>query len=391
MTRALVRLAVIVVCLALAACAGLLGLKPKTTGMHPFEHRAHILKGVSCLECHSGIASAGDVGPLHVPETATCTKCHEKPHDTHDCNGCHGAAHTRAARRARARASPLRASRARPRRQRRVRALSRRRRRVAPRVDAPADGRLPRMSPSREAVRRARLRGLSRRSAGRAHPPREPRRPRGRLRPRARRPRRERARPLRHVPLRALLQRLPRRDDPGLPARLAFDKPALGGLHRAGFRSRHKEEARGQPGLCTTCHSEDSCRACHARENVGATGMPGRSPHPRSWLTAGKGGGDHGMPARIDPGVVRVVPRRRRRAALRRLSQGRRRRRQHPRAGLLEHQEQDARRALSPLPRAQSMMSAMKRAILVVAALALIGARDLRGRRSGDRAARLRR
>jgi hypothetical protein len=88
---------------------------------------------------------------------------------------------------------------------------------------------------------------------------------------------------------------------PGLPARLAFDEPRLGGLHRAGFRSRHREEARAQPGLCTTCHSENSCRDCHARENVAARGS-GPSPHPRTWLTRARGGGDHGAQARIDPG-----------------------------------------------------------------------------------------
>ena len=67
MTRSLVRLAVLVMCLALAACAGLLGLKPKATGMHPFEHRAHLPKGVSCLECHTGIALRGRARPAARP------------------------------------------------------------------------------------------------------------------------------------------------------------------------------------------------------------------------------------------------------------------------------------------------------------------------------------
>ena len=177
---------------------------------------------------------------------------------------------------------------------------------------------------------------------------------------------------------------------PGLPARLAFDKPALGGLHRAGFKSRHKEEARGQPGLCTTCHSEDSCRACHSRENVGATGKPGRSPHPRTLAHRRQGRRRSRDVGAHRSRVVRVVPRRRRRAALRQLSQGRRRRRKHPRAGLLEHQEQDARRALSPVPRAESMTSPRREPSSSVAALALVGAavcvRDVAVRRRARRA-----
>jgi len=38
-----------VVCLALAACASVLGFR-RTPPPHPFEHRAHVLKGINCLD-----------------------------------------------------------------------------------------------------------------------------------------------------------------------------------------------------------------------------------------------------------------------------------------------------------------------------------------------------
>ena len=65
--------------LGLAACAGILGLKKKD-GPRPFEHRAHVLKGISCVKCHVGMDQVGDTGPLHLPDTASCIGCHDKPH-----------------------------------------------------------------------------------------------------------------------------------------------------------------------------------------------------------------------------------------------------------------------------------------------------------------------
>ena len=87
---------------------------------------------------------------------------------------------------------------------------------------------------------------------------------------------------------------------PALPWRLAVGNVALTGLHRAGFRARHAEEARAAPALCTTCHSERSCSDCHSASRV-APGSATRNPHPPTWLTATRGGGDHGMAARVDP------------------------------------------------------------------------------------------
>ena len=87
---------------------------------------------------------------------------------------------------------------------------------------------------------------------------------------------------------------------PTLPAKMAFDDVPLAGLHRAGFRSRHALEARADPGLCTTCHSESSCVECHTASNVSPERTT-RSPHRVGWVSTGRGGGEHGVQARIDP------------------------------------------------------------------------------------------
>ena len=85
---------------------------------------------------------------------------------------------------------------------------------------------------------------------------------------------------------------------PALPWRLAFDRPSLTGLHRAGFLARHADESRANPGLCSTCHDgERYCADCHAQR--GRSGVAARSPHPAGWVRAR--GGEHGRAARLDP------------------------------------------------------------------------------------------
>ena len=75
--------------LPLSACASLLGW-PEEDQAREFEHRVHLEKGVGCNECHEGIFTAGDEGPLHLPEDQVCYRCHEKPHVAKDCRTCHG-------------------------------------------------------------------------------------------------------------------------------------------------------------------------------------------------------------------------------------------------------------------------------------------------------------
>jgi hypothetical protein len=284
--------------LALAACAGVLGLKPKRE-VHPFEHRAHVLKGVACTECHAGITAADDEGALHIPSADTCKRCHQKPHDPRDCSQCHGEAHTRT----------------------RV-ALARHHLRFAHRQHAAASGgqcvrchvkigeptvetMLPPMAACFGCHKHKDQFAMRECDGCHVDLPAE------------------RVTPSDHLVhdgdflRRHGVQAASSRDlcstchtetscakchgttVPALPARMAFDDVRLGGLHRGNFRSRHAEESRNQPGLCITCHSESSCRECHERQRVGSGS--GRSPHPRGWLLAGRGGGDHGQAARLDP------------------------------------------------------------------------------------------
>jgi predicted CXXCH cytochrome family protein len=288
---------VLVLSIALAACAGVLGTRKQPS--RPFEHRAHVNKGVNCLTCHAGVGTDADTG-VHFPSTADCVRCHTKPHDERTCSLCHGESHVRA-----------------------EAELARRHLRFSHRTHMP--------SSRGECVRCHMEVGLERPAV---------------LRPKMATcfgcHQHEKQWTLRdcdgcHVELAAEntlpVSHLVHEGDwlrehgvraasardlcsschserscaschgvtvPALPWRLAFDRARLSGLHRAGFRSHHAEEARGQPGLCTTCHTERSCIDCHATSGV-APGMGARNPHPPGWLTTARGGGQHGMAARLDP------------------------------------------------------------------------------------------
>jgi hypothetical protein len=87
---------------------------------------------------------------------------------------------------------------------------------------------------------------------------------------------------------------------PTLPEKLHFDDPMKAGVHRAGFKARHAEEAKGDPGLCTTCHSPKVCSDCHAMEKI-SPGTGARSPHPSGWLGLPGMRNDHGRAAWREP------------------------------------------------------------------------------------------
>jgi predicted CXXCH cytochrome family protein len=285
--------------LVLSACAGILGIRP-TSAAHPFEHRAHVLKGVSCVECHAGISTANETDPLHFPTSAQCKGCHTKPHDDHDCNGCHGESFVRGG--AELAKQHLK--------------FEHKGHMLAVKGDcvkchsAVAEARPEALRP-----KMATCFGCHKhkdqwtlRDCDGCHKDLQG----------------ERTPPASHLVhdgdwIREHGARAASSADlcaschsqtscskchgvnvAALPARLAFDDVRLAGLHRAGFRSRHKEEARANPGLCTTCHSESSCNECHTRERV-SPGTTTRSPHPADWLSPSRGGGQHGTQARIDP------------------------------------------------------------------------------------------
>jgi predicted CXXCH cytochrome family protein len=285
-------------CILLAACAGVLGIRK--TPSHPFEHRAHVSKGINCLECHTGVISAETDERLHLPATQDCIKCHSKAHDDRECGGCHGEdsvrvgaemarrhlrfdhrAHMPAAKgdcvRCHVEIGLERPESLRP-KMATCFGCHQHENQWATRdcdgchVDMQGEGTLPSDHLVHDGdwmrehgVRAASARDLcaschSERSCAKCH----------------------------GVNVAAL------------PSRLAFDTAQMDGLHRAGFRSRHADEARAAPGLCMGCHSQRSCASCHEASGVGVA-PAGRNPHPAGWLTTQRGGGQHGIEARIDP------------------------------------------------------------------------------------------
>lgn len=283
--------------LGLTACAGILGIREP--GRRPFEHRAHVLKGINCVRCHSGVATAGEDGPLHLPSTADCMGCHQKPHTTSACGACHGMAIARdGAIKAR---EDLRFTH----------------KNHVPRVQGDcvrchldiergADILRPRMATCGSC--HAHSAQLTTSNCDTCHI---------NLRD-------EGVKPDDHLihsgnflhehGLRAAADRsmcaschaerfctsCHGATVPALPEKLNFEDPMRAGVHRAGFLARHPLEARNDPGMCTTCHSPTSCNNCHTRERVGAT-SGGHSHHPTGWLGLPGQPNDHGRAAWREP------------------------------------------------------------------------------------------
>ena len=279
-------------------CAKILGIQ--STEERPFEHRAHVLKGINCLVCHRGMTEAGDTGPLHFPSTADCVACHTRPHNKNACSNCHGTAHIR--RQAEAAREHLVFSH---------------------RAHTKEDGQCVTCHMGVQYERTALLPTMARCFGCHTHQEQwdvrdcrschvdlanegEP--------------------PLSHVVhdgdfLREHgVQAAASRDLCAschserqcaachatnlavLPSRLDFASPTRTAIHRAGFVSRHSLEARADAALCVTCHSESSCQDCHNRQNIAATGpMNVRSPHPPDWTGPPGSPNRHGRAARLDP------------------------------------------------------------------------------------------
>jgi predicted CXXCH cytochrome family protein len=286
--------------LALAACVSVLGF-PRAGTSHPFEHRAHVNKGINCVVCHEGIEHAGDTGPLHLPSDAQCRGCHTKPHVEGACRGCHGEASMREEaslarehlRFEHAKHDPVVHGDC-------VRCHS-----------AVAESRpqtlLPKMATCFSCHEHQDKWNL--RSCDSCHVDlaAEDTPPPGHLvhdgdwiREHGVRAGSERDLCASCHSERSCAKCHGVGMVPTLPAKMAFDDVPLAGLHRAGFRSRHALEARADPGLCATCHSESSCVECHTASSVSPEGTT-RSPHAVGWLGTGRGGGEHGVQARIDP------------------------------------------------------------------------------------------
>jgi hypothetical protein len=282
------------------ACAGILGLRAPEG--HRFEHRAHVLKGISCLRCHAGVETAGETGPLHLPQDKDCTSagCHDKPHDERSCLGCHTLPYA---------ASDVAQARQhlRFRHDEHVPELEGNCARChadVAKADAPLRPRMATCLGCHEHKDDFEVR-----QCDRCHVDME----------------REGSAPASHIVhdgdfLREHGTRAGSEADlcmschaekfcagchganvPALPARMAFDDPRTASVHRAGFRSRHAEEAHADPGTCSACHAPSSCLDCHDREGVGGGATAPRSPHPPGWVGIGAGANRHGIEARKDP------------------------------------------------------------------------------------------
>lgn len=285
-----------------SACAGVLGIRPPNR--HPFEHRAHVTKGVQCTKCHTGIASAGDEGPLHLPDTQGCMAdgCHVKPHDTNTCSNCHGIAGTRIA------AADARENLhfSHDNHLKRTKGDC-----VKCHVDVQqgADHLRPSMGTCFGCHNHSEEMVVRKCDGCHVDLQKEHIKPQEQWvhGPDFTRSHGAAAATSGEVCSSCHAEKFctgchAGRVAPATPAQLAFDDPFTPSVHRAGFMSRHPDEARGQPGLCISCHLTSSCNDCHFRRNVGAT-SEGKSPHPKGWLGLPGQPNDHGREAWRDPTI----------------------------------------------------------------------------------------
>jgi hypothetical protein len=56
-------------------------------------------------------------------------------------------------------------------------------------------------------------------------------------------------------------------------------------VHRGDFLSRHSIEARATPTGCATCHTPETCDACHVARGVSGNALEATNPHPPGWVT----------------------------------------------------------------------------------------------------------
>lgn len=272
-----------------AACAHLLGLGE---GQRKFEHRAHVIEGIACVSCHVGMDETAETGPLHQPTTKQCLGCHEEPHDERPCLECHSdpltktrttanrqhlrfehqkhlernpgqcvRCHTGVARDAESLAAPMAVCFSCHEDGFQVQRCG------DCHVDLHTEGSMP----SEHFVHDmdfGRRHGLQ--AAGGM----------------------EMCATCHQERFCANCHGV---TVPVLPAKMAFDSPQRQNLHRAGFRSRHSDEARTQVGLCGTCHNDRFCIDCHTENGLHAAAAGASNPHPTDWLTK------HGGEARRDP------------------------------------------------------------------------------------------
>lgn len=282
-----------------AACASILGIRPRER--EPFEHRQHVLAGIHCSRCHGGIVGAGDTGPLHIPGKAECLTCHERPHDTRTCSMCHGLPETR---------EGVTLARENLRFQHKTHVPRVRGDCVRCHVDIHRNVEHIRPGMGTCLACHEHEDDFQIRNCDRCHanlhteetPPESHlvhdgdwRREHGSRAPGAR----EMCETCHSESFCASCHGV---TTATTPERLRVDEPFSPGIHRGSFRARHGDEARGNPGLCTTCHAPEVCVDCHREEGRSARGDAPGTPHPQGWLgLRGESPNDHGPAARRDP------------------------------------------------------------------------------------------
>jgi hypothetical protein len=289
------RVVLVLACLALAACAGILGLRDRATTA-TFPHRSHVIAGVTCTKCHAGITRGGT--ELHLPADPTCTTggCHTKPHDARPCSGCHGSpaviGELMAARQnlifdhgkhvgqvsgncmrchdaVTTGVGPLRPPMATCFRCHDD--LQKARRCDGCHVDLVEEGTLPasHLAHDGDWIREHGTRASSS----------------GDL--------------CESCHKQSFCASCHGTTAPTLPAERRLADPFRATLHRAGFSGRHALEARSDPGACQTCHAPARCVSCHVAKGV-ADNLSG-NPHPLNWVGLAASDNLHGREARRDP------------------------------------------------------------------------------------------
>jgi len=291
------RAAVVLVCVTLAACAGILGLRDRKRDT-TFPHRPHVISGVTCTKCHAGVTKGG--AELHLPDDATCTTsgCHTKPHDSRSCTGCHG--------------SPTAVVDLMAAREHLIfdhgKHLGQTSGNCMRCHDAVATGKGPMRPPMATCFRCHDDLEKARRCDGCHKDLVE-----------------EGTLPASHLAhdgdwIREHGIRASSSGDlcetchkqsfcaschgataPALPADRRFADPFRATIHRAGFSGRHALEARSDPGACTTCHTPDRCMTCHVAKGVGDMTSGNHNPHPAGWVGLAASDNLHGREARRDP------------------------------------------------------------------------------------------
>ena len=297
MTRGRFTLLLLFVLAVAAACGRVLGIKPPD--VKPFPHTAHTDKGINCRECHGGVGASTREEASHIPGTAVCVRCHTKPHDARDCQNCHGLGYVRE--NVQADIANLKFNH-RPHVEREHGQCIRCHRGILDNSDHVRPSMAVCLSCHEHQD------DFATRSCDRCHE----------------NIRDEHVMPSSHVVhegdwLREHGDRAASERDlcttchaerfcaschgktvPALPEKQAFDDPLRAGVHRAGFISRHPLEAKAQPGICTTCHTSDTCENCHTKNGVSPR-SGAASPHPPGWLGLRGESNDHGRAAWQDP------------------------------------------------------------------------------------------